>query len=467
MLPAISMLQVSHAFPGDSVSPTPTAAYIHIPFCRRRCFYCDFPIAVVGDRPPVGSEFGAIAHYIPCLCREIERTKALLPGSHPPLQTLFFGGGTPSLLTVAQLETILRSLDQRFGIAPNAEISMEIDPGTFDQAQLRGYHQAGVNRVSLGVQAFQPHLLAACGRSHTAEDIQRAVDLIQWVGMENYSLDLISGLPHQTLAHWQESLDQAIALQPTHLSCYDLTIEPMTAFGRQFQPGSAPLPSDDHSAQMYRLAQRTLTRAGYHHYEISNYAKPGYACRHNRVYWENRPFYGFGMGATSYVGGDRVGRPRKTREYYAWVEAGGLENGVLGSEPHSEQTQPEQTQPEPQAGRQGDRGERDTELLLDTLMLGLRLAEGLEIQALRQRFGEEAVQKIWQCLQPYAHQGWVQILAADGTQLSPESPRDRHFPLDPHVQPYPVRLCLSDPEGFLFSNVVLVALFDELGAGQE
>ncbi len=208
------MLQASRAFPGDSAAPPPTAAYIHIPFCRRRCFYCDFPIAVVGDRPPIGSEFGAIAQYIPYLCREIAHTAAQIPSSHPPLQTLFFGGGTPSLLTVAQLETILRSLAQGFGIAPQAEISMEIDPGTFDHAQLQGYHQAGVNRVSLGVQAFQPHLLAACGRSHTAVDIQQAVEVIQRVGLANYSLDLISGLPHQTLEHWQESFDQRSPSSP-------------------------------------------------------------------------------------------------------------------------------------------------------------------------------------------------------------------------------------------------------------
>ncbi len=238
----------------------------------------------------------------------------------------------------------------------------------------------------------------------------------------------------------------------------------MTAFGRQFQPGNAPLPSDDHSAQMYRLAQRTLTLAGYHHYEISNYAKPGYACRHNRVYWENRPFYGFGMGATSYVDGDRVSRPRKTREYYAWIE-----------ELSPKQTLGAQVQQVPQVqDRDRSQEESQSDLLLDTLMLGLRLAAGLDIQELVQQFGLETVQRIWQCLQPYAHRDWVHILAADGTRLSPNAQIDPDF--QPNFQidikdikalPPSARLCLSDPEGFLFSNVVLVALFDEFGAGQE
>ncbi len=173
---------------------------------------------------------------------------------------------------------------------------MEIDPGTFALEQVQGYKTAGVNRVSLGVQAFQSELLEVCGRSHTVADVHKAVELVHRAGFQNFSLDLISGLPHQTLEHWQASLEQAIALSPTHLSCYDLTIEPGTPFNRQYSPGSSPLPSDETTAEMYRMAQRLLTAAGYDHYEISNYAKPGYQCRHNRVYWENRSFYGFGMG---------------------------------------------------------------------------------------------------------------------------------------------------------------------------
>jgi putative oxygen-independent coproporphyrinogen III oxidase len=432
-----------------SIAAPPTAAYVHIPFCRRRCFYCDFPIAVVGDKPPLrptpGQSFGTIAHYIPILCQEIQQT---LPTTGPPLQTVFLGGGTPSLLTVAQLETILTTLDRQVGLTATAEISMEIDPGTFDRTQLQGYRAAGVNRVSLGVQAFQSHLLAACGRTHTAMDIQQAVADIQAVGLDNYSLDLMSGLPHQTLADWQDSLARAIALAAPHLSCYDLTIEPMTAFGRQFRPGTAPLPSDDHTAQMYRLAQQRLTAAGYQHYEVSNYAKPGYACRHNRVYWEHRPFYGFGMGATSFVGGHRHSRPRKTHEYYAWVAEGC---------PRSEGSSGGSSGRASTGASGGEERAALTEDLLDRLMVGLRLAEGVAIAPLVQQYGGAMVERVGHRLAPYIEQGWVWVQAGDGQPVD--------WPLAPGWTTIPAnsRFGLRDPEGFLFSNVVLVALFDEFG----
>jgi putative oxygen-independent coproporphyrinogen III oxidase len=404
--------------PNSPLPSSPRSAYLHIPFCRRRCYYCDFPITVVGDRPPVaqggsaerinGNNSPTIAHYVEVLCQEIQ---AIKPGDI--LETVFLGGGTPSLLSVAQLHQILATLDRQFGLSSTAEISMEVDPGTFDLAQLQGYRSAGVNRVSLGVQAFQPQLLSACGRSHTVAEVYAAIDQVQQAGFQNFSVDLISGLPHQTLADWQHSLEQAIALGPSHISCYDLTIEPITPFGRQYKPGLTPLPSDETTAQMYRLAQQILTAAGYSHYEISNYAQPGFQCRHNRVYWENRPFYGFGMGATSCVGGDRISRPRKTREYYDWVAALPASLG----------------QPEPQS--LDDR-------LLETLMLGLRLAEGLRVDQLRQQFGLEMMQRVERCLLPYIQQGWV-----TGT-------------IDPLA-----RIQLTDPEGFLFSNQVLADLFEE------
>jgi putative oxygen-independent coproporphyrinogen III oxidase len=393
----------------------PTAAYIHIPFCRRRCFYCDFPISVVGDRPPINSSFGSIAEYVEILCREI--SIAASSSENPPLTSVFFGGGTPSLLNVEQLAQILNTLDRHFSIATNSEISMEIDPGTFDLAHLQGYRAAGVNRVSLGAQSFQLEILQACGRTHTPAEIYAAVEMIHQVNLPNFSLDLISGLPHLTLERWQESLEKAIALSPAHLSIYDLTIEPGTSFDRWYKPGAAPLPTDEMTAQMYRLAQQTLTAAGYEHYEISNYGRSGYQCRHNRVYWENRSYYGFGMAAASYVNGQRFVRPRKRREYFEWVEdleknGGGIDCAVVSIE----------------------------EMLLDTLMLGLRLADGLSVDGVRSQFGDSLLAKVLEALQPYLKAGWVKIVEA------PEH-----------------RIRLTDPEGFLFSNVVLSTLFERLG----
>ncbi len=382
----------------------PKSAYIHIPFCRRRCFYCDFAISVVGDTKHGGNS-GTIARYLLALTQEIEQT----PGSQDaPLETIFFGGGTPSLLTAEQLDRLLDTVASRFGIAPGAEIAMEIDPGTFDGAKLRGFQAYGVNRFSFGVQAFDDRLLEHCGRSHRVVDIDRAMQDLQAVGVTNFSLDLISGLPTQTLEDWDLGLERAIGYKPQHLSIYDLTIEPGTAFGKQLRPGDRPLPSDETTAEMYRMAHEKLTAAGYEHYEISNYAKPGFQCRHNRVYWENRPFYGFGMGATSCVAGDRVSRPRKLQEYYDW--------------------QIPETHPRPP-------------LILDTLMVGLRLAEGLGIAELTATFGQQVVEKVVKAVRPYVGAGWVAPMDLTG-DLS--------------------RLRLTVPEGFLFSNVVLIKLFEML-----
>jgi putative oxygen-independent coproporphyrinogen III oxidase len=383
-----------------------TSVYIHIPFCRRRCFYCDFPIFVLGNHTNPAT-FPPVVEYVEILQAEISRSQ----GTGKPLETIFFGGGTPSLLPVELLGAILDNLAKKFDFAADIEISMEIDPATFSLEQLQGYVGAGVNRVSLGVQAFQESLLQVSGRSHTVKDIDQAVELIQRVGIVNYSLDLISGLPQQTLADWENSLEKAIALQPAHLSCYDLVLEAVTPFGKQYQPGQKPLPDDETTARMYSLASEKLALAGYQHYEISNYAKPGYQCQHNRVYWENRPYYGFGMGAASYLNQQRFTRPRKSQEYFAWVKEG----CVIDVEKNS-----------------------FTDNLLETLMLGLRLAEGVDLQAIEANFSWEIKKTLLEVLEPHRQRNWV-IFNGDS------------------------RVRLSDPEGFLFSNIILTDLFDRLG----
>ncbi|TVQ45500.1 MAG: coproporphyrinogen III oxidase [Gloeocapsa sp. DLM2.Bin57] len=378
----------------------PQAAYIHIPFCRRRCYYCDFPISVVGVKA-LPDESEMIREYVEAIGKEIN----FLDVGDKPLTTVFFGGGTPSLLSIYNLEYILTKLNQKLGIAQGAEISLEIDPGTFDLAKLQAYQELGINRLSLGVQGFQAKLLETCGRSHNLEDVVEAIALIQNIGTFNFSLDLISGLPNQTLADWEESLTKAIAANPDHLSCYDLVLEPVTVFGKRYQPGEQPLPTDTTTAAMYKLAQQMLTTAGYQHYEISNYAKPGYQCRHNRVYWENRPYYAFGMGAASYVNGVRFTRPRTRREYYNWLES----NCPMESEPL-----------------------RESDRVLETLMLGLRLTEGVKLSS----FSNPIREIILETVSPYLEKGWVEIVDQ--------------------------RMRLQDPEGLLFSNTILASLFARL-----
>ncbi|MDJ1179573.1 radical SAM family heme chaperone HemW [Roseofilum sp. BLCC_M91] len=396
--------------------PIPRSAYLHIPFCRRRCFYCDFAISVVGDRR-WGEHSPAISHYIQELITEIEQT--LPPGL--PLDTVFFGGGTPSLLSVAQLEQLLTTLDRHFGLTSTAEISMEIDPGTFDLDKLQGFLDLGVNRISLGVQSFDDSLLKLCGRSHTVSEIYQAIDLLHQASVDNFSIDLISGLPEQDLEQWQETLQTALEISPPHLSVYDLIVEPMTVFERRYESGKLNLPTDETSAQFYRLTSQILRQAGYDHYEISNYALPGYHCRHNLVYWHNQPYYGWGMGAASYIDSIRFTRPRTRQTYYQWLQDG----GVMNTPPLS-----------------------STEQLLETLMLGLRLAEGLSLKTLTDRFGYPPLQQLSPSWYPYYQQGWINLNTLNGQPWLPGQPL-----------PSTGQICLSDPEGFLFSNTVLAQMF--------
>ncbi|MDM7325810.1 MAG: radical SAM family heme chaperone HemW [Thermosynechococcus sp. Uc] len=381
-----------------------TAAYIHLPFCRRRCFYCDFPITVMGDSPTLAASL--IQEYVAALCQEIAQT----PADPQPLQTIFFGGGTPSLVPPRYIGQLLEALDRRIGIALGAEISMEMDPGTFALEQLQGYLRVGVNRLSLGVQAFDDELLRLCGRSHTVAEVEQAVEMIHRAGVENWSIDLILGLPQQSLARWQFSLERAIALKPTHLSIYDLIIEPKTVFSKRYQPEAAPLPTQEQVAAAYRLGHEKLTAAGYNHYEISNYAQAGFACRHNQVYWRNQSYYGFGMGATSYLEHRRLSRPRTRREYYQWLQT--LPESLYRVNPDS----------------LWDRW-------VETIMLGLRLRNGLCLKTLADEF-------------PLS---WVEALQMAAAKVSPKT-----------LCVTGDRLHLTQPEGFLVANHVIVTLWEAL-----
>lgn len=386
----------------------PKSLYLHIPFCKRRCFYCDFAITTGGEN--------LRQQYVDALCQEITLTVAQIPPVKP-LQTIFFGGGTPSLLSVSQVEQILETIAKHFAIASDAEISLEANAGTVSLESLQGYRSLGINRISLGAQAFQQKLLDVCGRGHSVAEIYEAVDAIKNAGFENFSLDLISGLPHQSMTDWQESMSKAIALQPKHLSIYDLTIEEGTAFGKRYQAGDTPLPTEDHTVAMYLAAHELLPAAGYGHYEISNYAQSGYQSRHNLTYWHNQPFYGMGMGATSYINRQRIDRPRKMREYLDAVSRWQTE-GISFTAPSIDLT----------------------EELMDTLMQGLRLAEGLSLNALRKYYGDELCDRAIQILNRYQEKNWIKFVN----------------------QPDDVRIILVSPDGWLFSNIVIADLYENL-----
>lgn len=380
------------------------SVYIHIPFCRAKCAYCDF-------NSFAGLE-GYLAPYVAALAREIESfhfsTSEALPqtderiyrgergvrkdlsfisaplavsaveirphssGIHPTkvlrketrVSTVYFGGGTPSLLSLGQVQRLLGALSSL--LVENAEITLEANPGTLDYEYLRGLRGLGVNRLSLGVQSFDDALLRTMGRIHSAREALEAYHQAREAGFDNVNLDLIYGLPGQDLARWKDTLSRALALQPDHLSLYALTLEPPTPMGARVASGQLSLPDEDVVADMYVLAEELLEQAGYVHYEISNWAHSATReCRHNLACWRNQAYVGFGAGAHSYLNGYRYHNVPSPLEYIARLERG--ESPVDGGSFTSKETE-----------------------MAETMMLGLRLTqEGVRRAFFRERFGQE------------------------------------------------------------------------------
>ncbi|BBM97249.1 oxygen-independent coproporphyrinogen III oxidase [Marchantia polymorpha subsp. ruderalis] len=472
---------------------SPSSVYIHIPFCRRRCFYCDFTIVAVGERTDQTSDHqdSVMANYVDLVCKEIASTARKRGNCNDPaLETVFFGGGTPSLLPVPLLARIMNELRAHFQISETAEIAMEMDPGTFDRQKLEGFLDCGISRVSLGVQSFQDELLKSCGRAHGLQQVHDAVKTIHSTGLQNWSIDLIASLPNQTLDNWEQSLQQTIAARPAHVSVYDLQIEEGTLFNRWYKAGESPLPSDDKAAEFYRTASLRLREAGYEHYEVSNYARPGFQCRHNLVYWENRPYFAFGLGSTSYVEGRRFSRPKKMREYKSYVASLELasDSEVSSSDDYPANSVEDQ--------------------ILDTIMLSLRLARGLNLESFEASFGSSVTSTVCSRLIRFIDIGLVEALDGD-CRLIPRDVYKKMFSegggedelhsfnsssegLGPRVEEActsekPVRsVCassenmkrfetferkpayvrLTDPEGFLLSNEVISSIFSALPSGE-
>ena len=267
-------------------------AYIHIPFCASICSYCDFT-SFAGQESKIFS-------YVDALCREIETS-----GLQGPLRTVYFGGGTPSLLSPDQLGKILKSLKMKAGFFPNAEISMEANPETVGLEKLKAFRSSGVNRLSFGAQASQKEILKRLGRGHDWEKVEESFHAARQAGFDNVNLDLMFGLPGQTLAMFQESLQKAVALGPDHHSLYALQVEKGTPLAGQVSAGLS-LPTEDEVADEYAWAQGFLSERGFEQYEVSNFAQPGKQCAHNWNIWRGEDYWGFGVGAVGTVKGSRV-----------------------------------------------------------------------------------------------------------------------------------------------------------------
>jgi oxygen-independent coproporphyrinogen III oxidase len=289
----------------------PVSLYLHIPFCVHRCAYCDFNT--------YAGQLDSVPAYVQALSNEIKAVGCSVP-SKIKVQTIFFGGGTPSLLAANNYESILQTIEQFFAISSSAEISLEANPGTCSPGYLKDLRSLGFNRISFGVQSANPDELHLLERIHSYSDVVEAVKWSRQAGFDNINLDLIYGLPEQTLKRWENTLSLVLGLHPEHLSLYALTLEHGTPFGRWAGRGLLPIPDPDLAAEMYELAGEHLTNAGYEQYEISNWSRPGRQCRHNLQYWRNLSYLGLGAGAHGYAGGYRYSNVLRIKTYIQRLE---------------------------------------------------------------------------------------------------------------------------------------------------
>ena len=331
----------------------PRAAYVHVPFCRTKCLYCDFNTYAGKDR--------LIPEYVAALATEIRRASGACSGL--PLRSVYFGGGTPSLLTIAQLRRLLDALRRGAGIEPNAEVTLEANPGTFGPVYLEGLVQLGVNRLSLGVQSLDDETLRRLARTHNATQALDALRQARAAGFASVNLDLIYGLPWQSLQAWTDHLRRALDTAPDHVSLYALMVEEGTPLATLVARGTWGVPDEDCVTEMYEAALPVLREAGFTHYEVSNWARPGHESRHNLVYWRNEAYLGCGAGAHAYIDGVRAWNARPIQEYIRQVTSGA--SPTEGSETLA-----------------------DAALVGETAALALRLpVEGLDFARFRQRFG--------------------------------------------------------------------------------
>lgn len=355
------------------------ALYLHVPFCARKCYYCDFNTYVA--RPEVWERF------VQALVREIRALGRLYPDT--VLETVYAGGGTPSLLSCRQWQQIFEALRGSFHLASDAEISLEANPGTVDREKLHVLRELGVNRLSIGAQSFNRELLRRLGRSHGPEEIVHSVELARSVGGFSLNLDLMFGIPGQTMEDWRQSLAAAVGLGPDHLSAYGLKVEEGTPYSRWYDQGVLDLPSEDLEAKMYTALMEFMDKAGYEQYEISNFARPGARCRHNLVYWSNEPYLAAGPGAHGYVDGVRYVVVRNVPVYMelAW-------EGSSTVEEHHEVS--------------------DEEEMEDTMILGLRLLEGVGDDRFAQRHGRSLFDVFSGPVERYLRSG---LLVQEGSRV--------------------------------------------------
>lgn len=364
-------------------SPLPLSLYVHYPWCERKCPYCDFNSH---SRKPSGKSIILSEHeaeeqrYLSAMIRQLEQTLPQIWGR--PIQSIFFGGGTPSLISEAGLNQLLSELRALLGFGPEVEVTLEANPGTVDFQKFAGFRQAGVNRLSIGVQSFDDQKLMALGRIHSADEAVRAIEAAKLAGFDNINIDLMFALPDQTLAQAQKDVATAIALAPSHISHYQLTLEPNTPFYKQ----PPPLPDEDLAWDMQLACQSQLAEAGFHHYEVSAYAKNNQACRHNLNYWQFGDYIGLGAGAhgkiTDAPNGQiwRTQMPASPGGYIEMIERGKMGRQTMLS---------------------------DDDARFEFMLNALRLQQGFELSLFEDRTGL-SVQPLESIIAQWVKSGWVE-----------------------------------------------------------
>ena len=347
----------------------PTSAYVHIPFCTQICYYCDFSKVFIKNQP--------VDSYLEHLLEEFRSYDI------QKLRTLYIGGGTPTALSAPQLEVLLDGLTKNLDLSLLEELTIEANPGDLDADKIAVLKNSTVNRVSLGVQTFDDKMLKKIGRSHLEKDIYENIDRLKLAGFDNISIDLIYALPGQTMDQVKENVAKAIGLDIPHMSLYSLILENHTIFMNRMRRGKLPLPKEELEAEMFEYIIAELERAGFEHYEISNFSKPRFESRHNLMYWDNAEYYGIGAGASGYVDGVRYKNHGPIRHYLSAVEAG---DARITEEHLSQKEQME-----------------------EEMFLGLRKKSGVSIARFEEKFGRSFEGIYGEIVKDLTQQGLMQI----------------------------------------------------------
>ena len=352
----------------------PTSAYVHIPFCTQICYYCDFSKVFIKNQP--------VDSYLEHLLQEFHSYDI------QKLRTLYIGGGTPTALSAPQLEVLLDGLTKNLDLSVLEELTIEANPGDLDEDKIAVLKNSAVNRVSLGVQTFDDKMLKKIGRSHLEKDIYENIDRLKLAGFDNISIDLIYALPGQTKEQVKDNVAKAITLDIPHMSLYSLILENHTVFMNRMRRGKLPLPKEEVEAEMFEYIIAALELAGFEHYEISNFSKPGFESRHNLMYWDNAEYYGIGAGASGYVNGVRYKNHGPIRHYLKAVEEG---NARIHEEHLSQREQME-----------------------EEMFLGLRKKSGVSMKRFEEKFGTSFDNLYGQVVRDLCHQGLLQV---EGQQI--------------------------------------------------